>query len=97
MTGGLSPTKGNVNKLNQTPQMKSRMGANDSFGGILRSAGDYSENKSGFGLSPMKGSLKPTSIDGGAGSKAQDKQAAFDTKSVGGRTNKSENYDEKTV
>jgi hypothetical protein len=70
------------------------MGANDSFGGILRSAGDYSDGKSGFGLSPVKGSLKPVSIDG---AKGQDKQAAFDTKSVGGRTNKSENFDDKTV
>ena len=46
----------------------------------------------------MKGSLKPTSIDGGAGPKSgQEKQAAFDTKSVGARTNKSENFDDKTV
>ena len=71
------------------------MGANDSFGGgILRSAGDYSENKSGFGLSPVKGGLKPTSL---VSPKGQDKQANFDTKSIGGRTNKSENYDDKTV
>lgn len=74
------------------------MGANDSFGGALRSVGDYSEGKSGYGLSPMKTNLKPVSIDGGAGNKGgHEKQAAFDTKSVGGRTNKSENYDDKTV
>lgn len=74
------------------------MGANDSFGGgILRSTGDYSENKSGGGYSPIKGSLKPVSIDGGPGPKGGDKTAAFDTKSVGGRTNKSENYDDKTI
>lgn len=45
----------------------------------------------------MKGSLKPVSIDGGPGPKGGDKTAAFDTKSVGGRTNKSENYDDKTI
>lgn len=70
MAGGISPTKGGTNKLNQTPQLKSRMGANDSFGGVLRSAGDYSENKSGYGASPMKASLKPVSIDGGAVNKS---------------------------
>lgn len=68
------------------------MGANDSIGITLKSAGDYSENKSGIGgMSPMKANLKPMSPSG------QEKPAAFDTKSVGGRTNKSENYEDKTV
>lgn len=66
MAGGISPTKGGANKLNQTPQIKSRMGANDSYGGALRSAGDSTENKSGIGaMSPMRANLKPVSIDGG--------------------------------
>lgn len=59
---GLSPNKASMSKLNQTPQKIGRVNANDSFGGALRSVGDYSENKSGYGgpssLSPVKGGLK---------------------------------------
>lgn len=96
---GLSPNKANMSKLNQTPQKIGRVNANDSFGGALRSVGDYSENKSGYGgpssLSPVKGGLKNFQLEGGA--HKADKTAAFDTKSVGGKTNKSENYEDMTV
>jgi hypothetical protein len=65
--GGFSPSKLNLGKFNAaaTP-VKARTGPNDSFGGgVLRSAGGYSEEKSGYGpsLSPVKTSFKPTEKD----------------------------------
>jgi len=51
MDGTFSPNKANLGKFNAaaTP-VKTRTGPNDSCGGgVLRSAGGYSEEKSGYG------------------------------------------------
>ena len=71
--GGFSPSKLNLGKFNSITPVKAKTGPNDSFGGgVLRSAGGYSEEKSGYGpsLSPVKTSFKPAEKDQAAETKS---------------------------